>query len=106
MEGATGIEPAANLSAFFSEAMKVRSINAETVKLFEVGANSGPLEASVTYGGIVRKATLDPSAELRPGARYKVVVGTGTKDRAGNRLDQDPSVAGNQPKAWFLTVRN
>ena len=55
---------------------------------------------------MAKKATLDPSAELVPGARYRVVVTPGAKDRAGNPLDQNPSVTGNQRKVWFFTVSN
>ncbi len=104
-ENATGIGPGANVSAYFSEAMRAGSINTDTVKLFEVGASSGALDATVTYGSVAKKATLDPSADLVRGARYRAVVTTGAKDKAGNRLDQDSS-NGNQPKVWFFTVRN
>ncbi len=105
-EDATGIGPGANVSAYFSEAMRADSINADTVKLFEVGANSGALDATVTYGRVAKKATLDPNADLRLGAKYKAVVTAGAKDKAGNRLDQnqDPS-DGNQGKVWFFRVR-
>ncbi len=61
--------------------MRDGSIGVDTDKLFEVGANSGVLQASVTHRRVA-------------------------KDRTGNRLDQNPSVTGNQPKAWFFTVRN
>jgi hypothetical protein len=32
-------------------------------------------------------------------------VTTGTKDLAGNALDQDPAKTGNQAKLWSFTVR-
>ncbi len=105
-EDATGIGPGANISAFFSEAMRARSINTNTVKLFKVGESSA-LGASVSYGGGAKKATLDPSTNLQRGARYRAVVTTGAKDKAGNRLDQDQNPSnGNQPKVWYFTVRN
>ena len=34
-----------------------------------------------------------------------IIVTTDAKDLAGNRLDQNPSKAGNQPKVWRFTVR-
>ncbi len=106
-EGATGIAPGANISAIFSEAMKSDSINTNTVKLLKV--EEGPdtlVDATVNYGALAKKATLNPIADLVRGARYKAVVTTGAKDLAGNRLDQDPTLSGNQPKAWFFRVSN
>ncbi len=106
-ENATGVGARANISAFFSEAMRAGSIDTSTVKLFKVEEGPDtPVDATVTYGGVAKKATLDPIANLVRGARYKAVVTTGAKDKAGNRLDQDPTLSGNQPKTWFFTVRN
>ncbi len=104
-ENATGIAPGANVSAFFSEAMKVGSININTVKLFKKGSTTA-LPAQVNYDGVAKKGVLNPDSNLQRGATYKAVVTTGAKDKAGNRLDQDPSVTGNQPKVWFFTVKN
>jgi hypothetical protein len=44
------------------------------------------------------KATLEPRGNLQHGVTYKAVVATGTKDLAGNNLDQNPNLDGNQPK--------
>lgn len=38
-------------------------------------------------------------------ATYIAAVTRGTKDLAGNALDQDPATAGNQPKIWRFKVR-
>jgi hypothetical protein len=102
---ATGIRPRANASAFFSEAMKVDSINTNTVKLFKKGSTT-PIAAVVSYDASTKKAVLNPNANLKRGAKYKAVVTTGAKDLAGNQLDQNPTLSGNQPKQWFFTVRN
>ncbi len=104
-EDATGIGPGANVSAFFSEAMKSDSINTNTVKLYRAGTTTA-LGATINYDAATRKATLDPNANLQLGKKYKAVVTAGTRDLAGNQLDQDPSVTGNQQKVWFFTVRN
>ncbi len=105
-ENATGIAPAANVKALFSEAMRVGSINTNTVKLFKAGTTTA-LPATVTYDATTRRATLNPNANLQPGAKYKAVVTIGARDLAGNQLDQDQTTSnGNQPKAWFFTVRN
>ena len=83
-DDATGIEPGTNVSAFFSGAMTTGSID---------------------YDGVANRATLDPNADLRRGDRYRVKVPTGTKDLAGNRLDQGPS-NGYQRMVWRFTVGN
>jgi uncharacterized delta-60 repeat protein len=105
VEDATGVAPATNVVASFSETMKPSSVNADTVTLFEVGSTTA-VAATVGYDAATRRATLNPTANLKPGTRYRAVVTTATEDLAGNRLDQSPTVAGNQPKVWFFTVRN
>ena len=62
--------------------------------------------ATVSYNATSRRATLNPNANLQLGTKYKAVVTVGTKDLAGNQLDQDPNVTGNQQKVWFFTVKN
>jgi hypothetical protein len=102
-ENATGIAPATNVSAFFSEAMRATTVSASTVKLYKVGSTT-VVPAAVTYDATTKKATLNPNANLQLGAKYKVVV-AGARDAAGNVLDQDPNLTGNQPKSWFFTIR-
>lgn len=104
-ENAKRIAPRANVLAFFSEAMQAGSINTSTVNLFKKGATT-PVAAVVTYDAATKKATLNPNANLKRGVKYKAVVTTGTKDLAGNPLDQNSSQSGDQPKKWFFTVRN
>ena len=104
-ENAKGIAPRANVAAFFSEAMDAGSINTNTVKLFKKGATT-PVAAVVTYDAAIKKATLNPNANLKRGVEYKAIVTTGTKDLAGNSLDQNRSQSGDQPKTWFFTIRN
>jgi hypothetical protein len=55
--------------------------------------------ASVSYAATNHKATLDPTDTLKRGA-YRAVVTTDAKDLAGNRLDQDPTLAGLQQGVW------
>ncbi len=104
-ENATRIAPGANVNAYFSEAMTAGSIDSTTVQLFKKGATV-PVAAAVGYDASTNKAVLNPDANLKRGARYKAVVGTGAQDLAGNGLDQTPSLSGGQPKQWFFTVRN
>jgi hypothetical protein len=105
VKNATGIRPGTNVSAFFSEAMKADSINTNTFKIFKAGEDRAR-KATVTYDGATNKAKLDPSADLRRGDSYRVVVTTGARDEAGNRLDQDRDPSnGHQRKQWSFTVR-
>jgi N-acetylglucosamine-6-sulfatase len=102
---ATGVAPSANVTATFSEAMMSSSINTTTFKLFKKGSTT-KLSASVSYDGATKKATLDPTNNLRLGTTYKAVVSTGAKDLVGNPLDQNTTTSGLQQKTWLFTVRN
>ena len=72
-------------------------MNGKTIKLFKKGSSTA-VRATVTYDAGAKKAVLDPSAKLQGGAIYKVVVGIGVKDVAGNPLAQQ--------KTWSFTVKN
>ena len=102
---ATRVAPGSNVSATFSEAMMAGSIDTSTVKLFKKGATT-PIASLVGYDASTKKAVLNPNANLKRGTTYKAVVTTGAKDLAGNMLDQDPGVTGNQQKAWSFKTRN
>lgn len=105
-DDATGVGRTVNVEATFSEAMSTSSITTDTIKLFRAGTTT-PRAAVVSYESGTKTATLDPENDLRLGTRYKAVVTTGTRDLAGNRLDQDQDPAnGTQPKTWFFTVRD
>lgn len=39
------------------------------------------------------------------GITYEATVTTEAQDLAGNALDQDSTIAGEQPKSWKFTVR-
>ena len=73
-------------------------------KLYKKGCTTA-IRATLTYDPATKSAVLNPSANLQLGATYKAVVTTGARDLSGNALDQNPSVAGNQMKAWYFTVR-
>jgi dipeptidyl aminopeptidase/acylaminoacyl peptidase len=101
--GATEVLATANVTATFSEAMRAASINGQTFKLFRKGSST-KVAAVVSYNAGTHRATLDPTNSLRRGATYKAVVTTGAKDLAGNNLDQNSSLSGQQQKVWFFTV--
>jgi hypothetical protein len=106
---ATGVSPAVNVKATFSEDMSTSSINGQTFKLFKKGSTT-KIAAQVSYPDDLNSprftAKLAPSSSLRRGVTYKAVVSTGAKDVAGNPLDQDPALGGSQQKVWFFKVSN
>jgi hypothetical protein len=75
------------------------------LRLFRAGTPNA-IGAPVSYDEATKKARLDPDNNLRPGTKYKAVVTTGARDLAGNRLDQNPGVAGSQPKVWVFTTKS
>ena len=96
--------PGTNVSALFSEQMTPASISAGIIRLFEAGSTTA-IAATVTFDATAKRATLNPNANLQPGTKYKAVVTPATKDLACNPLDQASAAGGNQPKAWFFTVK-
>jgi hypothetical protein len=97
-DGATGVNPTANIKAKFSEAMKERSINTNTFYLLRSSCPSAPVEAAtVRYNADTKTAILDPTnASLAVNSEYTAVVeGTGdgdmkaVKDRGGTPLATD-----------------
>jgi hypothetical protein len=104
---ATGIVSTANVSANFSEDMDRSTLTTTTFTLTKQGSTS-PLAATVSFDSANKKATLDPTSDLEANTSYAARVtggSSGAKDLAGNALDQTPTLAGNQPKSWKLTVR-
>jgi hypothetical protein len=115
--GATGVDPNANIKAKFSEAMKARSINTTTFYLLAghftaAQLNSGctggpgplavavacpaPVAATVRYNADTKTAVLDPTAPLAANTEYTAVVeGTGdgdmkaVKDRGSTPMARD-----------------
>lgn len=100
---ATGVSPATNVAATFSEKMGASSIFATTFKLARLVRRAdgtiarSPVAATVRYDATRRRATLDPGAGLVLGARYEATITTGVRDLAGNALLRN--------KVWTFTVR-
>ena len=110
----TPIATTANVTATFSEAMDASTtdgdastITATTFKLVKLNADGTTtgVTAAVSYAAATKKATLNPSSNLISGRTYKATVTTGAKDLAGNALDQNSTLAGNQSKSWKLKVQ-
>jgi hypothetical protein len=69
------------------------------------GNSHQAFKATVSYVPTTNKAKLDLAGDLKSGRTYKATVTTGAQDLAGNALDQNPNIAGNQPKSWKFTVQ-
>jgi hypothetical protein len=105
--GAARVRRSANLSATFSEKMTRSTLNAATFELFRVNPNGSTTQVTnATVGSATDglKATLNPFGTsptlLGANTTYRAVVTTGARDLAGNQLDQSPTIAGKQQKAW------
>ena len=105
--GAARVKRSANLTATFSEKMTRSTLNTATFKLFRVRPNGSATQISnITVGSATDglKATLNPFGTsptlLGANTTYRAIVTTGARDLAGNQLDQSPTIAGKQQKAW------
>jgi Tol biopolymer transport system component len=114
--GAKRIAPGVNVTATFTEAMDASTtdgdpstINGTTFKLVRLNADGTTtrVTAAVSYDGATKnkKATLNPASNLSSKRTYKATVTTEAQDLAGNALDQNPKIAGNQSKNWKFTVQ-
>jgi hypothetical protein len=112
--GAKRIAPGVNVTATFTEAMDAiaddgdaSTINGTTFKLVRLNADGTTtrVTAAVRYDAATKKATLNPSSNLSSRRTYKATVTSGAQDLAGNALDQNPNIEGNQSKNWKFKVR-
>jgi hypothetical protein len=83
------------------------TINGTTFKLVKLNSDGTTtrVRAAVSYAAAPNKAKLNPSSNLSPGQTYKATVTSGAQDVAGNALDQNPNIEGNQSKNWKFKVR-
>ena len=97
-EGATGVALDANATATFSEALDPATLTNSTVTLVAAGTTT-PVSATVSYDGMSRTVTLNPSSNLVRSITYTATVkggSGGAKDLAGNPLATD--------RAWSFTT--
>ncbi|KAA0268112.1 MAG: hypothetical protein EDQ89_11425 [Acidobacteria bacterium] len=86
--GAAGVDRAATVEVGFSEPMNPATFDGSTVRLREQGGGAD-VAATVAYAGAT--TTLDPDADLEPGATYEVTVAGSVEDQSGNPLGADDS---------------
>ena len=84
-DGAAGVALTDNLEATFSEDMDPATLNQNTFTLVEQGSAT-PIEATVTYDRVTKRATLNPDTDLQADATYTATVNTCAEDAAGNPL--------------------
>jgi len=91
LSGATGVDPATNISATFSEDIAPSSINAASVTL----SGAASVAASVSYDVASRTVTLNPSVDLSPSSSYTIHLTSAITDLFGNQL---------APVTWSFTT--
>ena len=92
---ATDVAADTDVEVGFSEPMNPATIDGTSFRLRKQGAGAD-VPASVSYAGAT--ATLDPNADLDPGAVYEVTVAGSVEDTAGNPLGADDT--------WSFTTAN
>ena len=88
--GATAVAVATTVTATFSEAMDVATINPNSIELRDPA--NALVAAAVSYNGGTHKVTLTPNSPLASGTTYSARVkggSAGVKDAAGNALTAD-----------------
>jgi hypothetical protein len=98
-EGASGVALSSNAGATFSEAMDKTSVETSGAFTLLKQGTVTPVNATVTYDSVNRKAILDPSANLEEGTIYTAAAKGGiggVKDMVGNGLAAD--------KVWSFTT--
>jgi hypothetical protein len=88
---ATGVDPNANVTATFSEAMDAATVNGTSFLLSSTG---GSVAGAVTMTG--NTATFNPTGALAYSTTYTARVTTGVEDLAGNNLTSD--------RVWTFTT--
>jgi len=101
--GADGVRLGRNIRATFSEAVRPGTLTKANVRLVNTETGNA-VRARRTYNATTHTVVINPRRDLAADTRYRVVIGTGVKDVAGNRLDQKPRT-GLQPKTWRFTTR-
>jgi tricorn protease-like protein len=97
-KGAIEVSRDINLNSTFSEPVYYVKAN---FRLYPEGSST-PVAALVTpvAGTNNTKWVLNPDKALKPNTTYYAKIFTGVKDKVGNKLDQNPTQAGNQPMVW------
>ena len=102
--GATGVKVRAIVRATFSEPVRRATLSRTSVRLLRKGSAKA-VPARLAYDAMGQRVVLRPRTALRHTTTYRVVVTTGVRDLAGNRLDQDRTKPGLQRVHWTFRTR-
>jgi hypothetical protein len=92
------------VKATFSEAMKKASFEVPGAVTLKTSSGGVAVAATVTYNAATKKVLIDPNARLARNTVHTAKITTAATDRAGNKLDQNSTTAGNQAKTWKFTT--
>lgn len=81
--GATGVNPSANITATFSEALNSGTVTTTTASIKRT-SDSAPVTSTVSYAS--NQITINPNADLAASTQYTGTLTTGIQDAAGNAL--------------------
>lgn len=85
LDDAANVAVGANIQVTFSKDMRAETITADTILLLDAITHAS-VPGAVSYDAANKRATFDPTADLSAGGEYAVVVTTGVKDLAGNKM--------------------
>jgi hypothetical protein len=91
----TAIAVDANVQATFSKRVEPSAVNNDTFTLVREGSLAA-VPALVSYDAASRRATLDPTGSLEPGAVYSARLSTGVTDTSGNPMADN--------RVWLVTT--
>lgn len=86
--GASGVATGANITVTFSEAVDPATVTSATVSVTPAGGV--PINATRTLDATGTVLTVDPAMALAAGTTFRVSIGTGITDVAGNGLRDAP----------------
>ena len=84
-DGATGVRVSANIVIKFNQPMNLTSVNTTNVYLMDSSQRPGGIWVTVSYNANTYEATINPNADLDPGAVYYPSVWKGIKNACGTR---------------------
>ena len=84
LSGATGVDPAAAVTATFDQAMDASTMTSANVTLTPSGGSA--VSATVSYDPNTKTVTLQPSSTLQNGTSYTARLSTGVKSSLGTAL--------------------
>jgi hypothetical protein len=102
--GAARVSRRVRVRVTFSEPVRASTLGPATIRLTSQDSPRR-VPGRLRYDADRARVVFTPRAPLRGGTTYRVRVGNGVRDLAGNRLDQDGGARGDQPATWQFRTR-